>query len=96
MARKRYTAEEIICHLRTVEIEAGKGLGIADACRKLSITEQLRDELLNGELFYTLHEAQVLVERWRRQYNTQRPHSALGYRPPAPETRTFAPVSVSA
>jgi transposase InsO family protein len=56
----------------------------------------LRDELLNGELFYTLHEAQVLVERWRRQYNTQRPHSALGYRPPAPETRTFAPVSVSA
>ena len=96
MARKRYTAEEIICHLRAVEIEAGKGLGIADACRKLGITEQLRDELLNGELFYTLHEAQVLVERWRRQYNTQRPHSALGYRPPAPETRTFAPVSVSA
>jgi transposase InsO family protein len=47
-----------------------------------------------GELFYTLHEAQVLVERWRRQYNTQRPHRALGYRPPAPETRTFAPVSV--
>lgn len=40
MARKRYTAEEIICHLRTVEIEAGKGLGIADACRKLGITEQ--------------------------------------------------------
>ncbi len=96
MARKRYTAEEIICHLRTVEIEAGKGLGIADACRKLGITEHLRDELLNGELFYTLHEAQVLVERWRRQYNTQRPHSALGYRPPTPETRTFAPVSVSA
>ena len=96
MARKRYTAEEIICHLRTVEIDAGKGLGIADACRKLGITEQLRDELLNGELFYTLHEAQVLVERWRRQYTTQRPHSALGYRPPAPETRTFAPVSVSA
>jgi len=52
MARKRYTAEEIICHVRTVEIEAGKGLGIADACRKLGITEQLRDELLNGELFY--------------------------------------------
>ena len=96
MARKRYTAEEIICHLRTVEIETGKGLGIADACRKLGITEQFRDELLNGELFYTLHEAQVLVERWRRQYNTQRPHSALDYRPPAPETRTFAPIRMSA
>jgi putative transposase len=40
MARTRYTAEEIICHLRTVEIEAGKGIGIADACRKLGITEQ--------------------------------------------------------
>ena len=96
MARTRYTAEEIICHLRTVEIEAGKGIGIADACRKLGITEQLREELLNGELFYTLHEAQVLVERWRRRYNTQRPHSALDYRPPAPETRTFAPIRVSA
>ncbi len=40
MARTRYTAEEIICHLRTVEIEAGKGIGIADACRKLGLTEQ--------------------------------------------------------
>jgi putative transposase len=40
MARKRYTAEEIIGHLRTIELETGKGLGIAEACRKLSITEQ--------------------------------------------------------
>jgi len=93
MARKRYTAEDIIGHLRTMEIEAGKGVGSAEACRKLGITEQLRDELLNGELFYTLHEAQVLIERWRRQYNTQRPHSALGYRPPAPDTRSVAPMS---
>ena len=46
---------------------------------------KLRDELLNGEIFDTLLEAQVLVERWRRHYNTVRPHSALGYRPPAPE-----------
>lgn len=45
---------------------------------------KLRDELLNGEIFYTLREAKVLIERWRRGYNT-RPHSALGYRPPAPE-----------
>jgi putative transposase len=61
-----------------------------------SLNGKLRDEWLNGELFSTLHEAQVLVERWRRQYNTQRQHRALGYRSPAPETRTFAPVSVSA
>jgi transposase InsO family protein len=46
---------------------------------------KLRDELLNGELFDTLWEAQVLLERWRREYNRVRPHSALGYRPPAPE-----------
>ncbi len=45
----------------------------------------MRDELLNGELFYTLQEAQVLIERWRREYNAFRPHSSLGYQPPAPE-----------
>ena len=96
MARKRYAAEEIIRHLRTIEIETGRGLAVVEACRKLGITEQLRDELLNGELFYTLHEAQVLVELWRCHYNTHRPHSALGYRPPAPETRTVTPIALSA
>lgn len=45
----------------------------------------LRDELLNGEIFYSLKEATVLVERWRIEYNTVRPHSSLGYRPPAPQ-----------
>jgi transposase InsO family protein len=51
-----------------------------------SFNGKLRDELLNGELFYTLKEAQVLVEQWRIHYNTVRPHSSLGYRPPAPQT----------
>jgi len=51
-----------------------------------SFNGKLRDELLNGELFDTLLEAKVLVERWRRHYNAVRPHSSLGYRPPAPET----------
>jgi len=50
-----------------------------------SFNGKLRDELLNGEIFYTLLEARVLIERWRRLYNHVRPHSALGYRPPAPE-----------
>jgi len=50
-----------------------------------SFNGKLRDELLDGEIFYTLVEAQVLVGRWRKHYNTVRPHSALGYRPPAPE-----------
>jgi putative transposase len=49
-----------------------------------SFNGKLSDELLNGEIFYTLKEAQILIERWRREYNTVRPHSALGYRPPAP------------
>ena len=51
-----------------------------------SFNGKLRDELLNREVFDSLLEAQVLVERWRKEYNTVRPHSALGYRPPAPET----------
>ena len=51
-----------------------------------SFNGKLRDELLNGEIFYTLKEAQILIERWHNHYNTVRPHSALGYRPPAPET----------
>lgn len=45
---------------------------------------KLRDELLNGEIFYSLREAQIVIEQWRQHYNTKRPHSALGYRPPAP------------
>ena len=50
-----------------------------------SFNGRLRDELLSRELFYTLKEAKILIERWRVHYNTVRPHSALGYRPPAPE-----------
>lgn len=51
-----------------------------------SFNGSLRDELLNGEIFNSLAEAKVLIEAWRRHYNTVRPHSSLGYRPPAPET----------
>lgn len=50
-----------------------------------SFNGKLRDELLNTEIFHTLKEAKVLIERWRQHYNTIRPHSSLGYRPPAPE-----------
>ena len=54
-----------------------------------SFNGKLRDELLNGEIFYTLLEAKVLIERWREHYNRVRPHSSLGYRPPAPEAIAF-------
>ena len=50
-----------------------------------SFNGKLRDELLNGEIFDTLLEAKVLIEMWRKEYNEVRPHSSLGYRPPAPE-----------
>ena len=50
-----------------------------------SFNARLRDELLNGEIFYSLKEAQIIIERWRHHYNTARPHSALAYRPPAPQ-----------
>lgn len=52
-----------------------------------SFNGRLRDEFLNGEIFYTLREAQILVERWRRHYNEVRPHSSLGYKPPAPQAK---------
>lgn len=94
MDKQRYKPEEIILKLREVEIGQGKGLVIATACRNAGITDvtyyrhngKFRNELLNGDIFATLQEAQILIERWREHYNTVRPHSSLGYRPPAPET----------
>jgi transposase InsO family protein len=50
-----------------------------------SFNARLRDELLDGEIFYSLAEAKIVIERWRRHYNTVRPHGSLGYKPPAPE-----------
>ena len=57
-----------------------------------SFNARLRDELLNGEIFYALREAQIVIESWRRHYNTIRPHASIGYKPPAPEVfvPTFA------
>jgi len=60
-----------------------------------SFNGKLRDELLNGEIFYTLHEARVLIEMWRRHYNQVRPHSSLGYRPPAPEAAPGPSISAA-
>ena len=50
-----------------------------------SFNARLRDELLDGEIFYSLAEAKIIIESWRRHYNTVRPHGSLGYKPPAPE-----------
>ncbi|MDR5726292.1 MAG: IS3 family transposase [Terriglobia bacterium] len=61
-----------------------------------SFNGKLRDELLNGEIFYTLKEAKIMIEAWRRHYNTIRPHSSLGYRPPAPEAIVWSEVQTMA
>jgi transposase InsO family protein len=50
-----------------------------------SFNEKLRDEILNREIFYNIKEARVVIENWRKEYNTIRSHSSLGYRLPAPE-----------
>lgn len=54
-----------------------------------SFNSKLRDELLNGEIFYTLKEAKIIIENWRQHYNTVRPHSSLGYKPPTPEAAVW-------
>jgi transposase InsO family protein len=69
--------------IKTLFIEPG---GPWENGNNESFNGKLRDELLEREIFYSLREAQVLVERWRRHYNEIRPHSALGYKPPAPQT----------
>ena len=60
-----------------------------------SFNGKLRDELLNGEVFTTLREAQVLIAQWRDHYNRHRPHSSLGYRPPAPQAWLAPPISTT-
>ena len=57
-----------------------------------SFNGKLRDELLNGEIFYSLKEARILIEQWRQHYTSKRPHSSLGYRPPAPQALTLKPI----
>ena len=59
-----------------------------------SFNARLRDELLNGEIFYSLAEARVIIEAWRRHFNAVRPHASLGYRAPAPEV--FMPTPAGA
>ena len=90
MPKKRFSAEQIVTVLRQIEVLMSQGKAAPVACRDAGISQQLRDELLNGEIFYSLKEAQIVIEQWRKHYNTIRPHSSLNYRPPAPQTSTPA------
>lgn len=74
--------------VRTLRLPADLGAaecGLANGYCE-SFNGKLRDECLKGEIIYSLKEEQTLIERWQVEYNTQRPHSPLGYRPPAPAT----------
>ena len=101
MPKKRLGAEQIVTKLRQVEVLQSQGQWLSGLGTKSlyiepgspwengyceSFNGKLRDELLNGEIFYSLREAKVVIEQWRIHYNTKRPHLALGYRPPAPVT----------
>jgi transposase InsO family protein len=86
MGRKQFTTEKIIGMLREADVALAQGMKVGEICRKLEVSEQkFRDELLNRELFFTLKEAKIVIDNWRREYNTIRPHSSLNNRPPAPE-----------
>ena len=92
MPKKRFSAEQIVTLLRQIEVSMAQGKSTPDGLPGCGhIAAELRDELLNGEIFYSLKEAQIVIEQWRKHYNTIRPHSALNYRPPAPQT--FAPLA---
>ena len=87
MPKKRFSAEQIVTLLRQIEVSMAQGKLYADGLPGCGdIAAELRDELLNGEIFYSLKEGQIVIEQWRKHYNTVRPHSSLGYRPPAPQT----------
>ena len=89
MPKKRFSSEQIIAKLRQIEVQLAQGKSIALACkdtaqRRRHFGAELRAEA--GDL-YSLKEAQVIIGAWRDHDNRVRPHSLLGYRPPAPVTR---------
>ena len=85
--RKNWNAEQIVAKLRQIEVQMAQGKSLALACKEAELSEQkLQDECLKLEIFYSLREAQVVIGAWRDHYNRVRPHSSLGYRPPAPVT----------
>jgi transposase InsO family protein len=88
LARGGICPRSIHSHCRTAYIERGSPW---ENSYIESFNARLRDELLSGEIFYTLREAQIVIESWRRHYNTIRPHASIGYKPPAPEV--FVPHS---
>jgi transposase InsO family protein len=80
MVRKRFNSEQIVTKLRQIEVLQSQGKALAVACREAELSEQLRDECLNSEIFYSLKDAQTVIAESKRHYNTRRPRSATGPR----------------
>ena len=80
-------AEQVVLKLRQIEVQTAQGKSLALACKEAEISEQsYKDECLKQEIFYSLKEAQIVIGIWQNTDNRVRPHSSLGYRPPAPVT----------
>ena|SRR5215210_6787791 len=84
---QKTSAEQVVLKLRQIEVQTAQGKSLALACKDAEISEQsYKDECLKQEIFYSLKEAQTAICIWQNTYNRVRPHSSLGYRPPAPVT----------
>jgi len=83
---RRLNHRDVLETLNSLFLQRGLPVHIRSDNGSEFTARKVRYELLNGEIFYSLKEAQVIIEMWRKHYNTVRPHSVLGYRPPAPET----------
>jgi putative transposase len=84
---QKTSAEKVVLKLRQIEVQTAQGKSLALACKEAEISEQkFKDECLKQEIFYSLKEAQTVIGLWQNAYNRVRPHSSLGYRPPAPVT----------
>ena len=85
---QKTSAEQVVLKLRQIEVQTaqGKSLVLAQLRTRRSPSRAIKDECLRQEIFYSLKEAQIVIGIWQNTYNRVRPHSSLGYRPPAPVT----------
>ena len=86
---RKASPEQIVVTLRQIEVQLAQGKSLAQACKEAGIAEQAQGRVPERRDFYSLKEAQIVIGAWRDHYNRVRPHSSLGYRPPAPVTRAF-------
>ncbi len=81
-ASKKHRSEEVVAKLRQVDALVLESETVAEAIRAIQVTVVPAGRVLDGEIFYTLREAEVIIESWRRHYNSMRPRASLGFRRP--------------